>query len=358
MSLDGGGTLSIQWINGLGDKWGIRSVNGEFGGCIFALQDNRGYLSDDGWTGLKGRVSVDFNRLSSLLPLQMAEGIKKLKLNSLFAIEGDFWINSDYGKSFFDTLSFKGKLLGNEAVIKGYQLKKVQADLQYIPNRLDVQNFIVEDPAVSVKVPSGVVAFDQNEDCWGFSFPQVEVRNLKPSLLRDTETSSPMSPKFRSLIVKKIDFQNLKGNVDEVSTWQAEGSLQFLNSSRKNALQALFAIPAEILLRVGLDPQVLNPVKGMVFFDLQGDRFYLRRFRDVFSEGRGSKFYLVGPNPSWIDFDGNLSVNIRMKHYNLIFKITELFTFSIHGNIKKPLYGLQRQPKVSRKGRSAMMRQV
>lgn len=156
--------------------------------------------------------------------------------------------------------------------------------------------------------------------------------------------------KFRSLILKRIDFYELTGDIGHPETWQARGNLHFMNPSRKNPLHTLFAIPAEIILRLGLDPHVLNPVTGMIYFNLQNERFYLTRFKDVYSEGRGSKFYLAqGEEPSWMDFDGNLSVNIRMKQYNLIFKIAELFTVSVQGNIRKPHYSLQKQSKSSRR---------
>jgi len=119
---------------------------------------------------------------------------------------------------------------------------------------------------------------------------------------------------------------------------------------RKNVFHPLFAIPGEIILRLGLDPNVLNPVTGTIYFNLQGDKFYMTKFKDVYSEGRGSKFYLAGgPNPSWMDFEGNLSMQVRMKQYNLIFKIAELFTVSVEGNIKKPRYNLQKQSKGSRR---------
>ena len=106
-----------------------------------------------------------------------------------------------------------------------------------------------------------------------------------------------------------------------------------------------------MILRLGLNPEVLNPVTGTIYFNLQGDRFYFTKFKDVYSEGRGSKFYLAqGVSPSWMDMNGNLSIQIGMKQYNLIFKIAELFTVSIQGTVKKPKYFLQKHVKLPRKG--------
>lgn len=350
MSLDGSKPLLIDWENRLKGQGAIESIQGEFYGCTFALKRGRGTEEPSEWATLEGKVEIDFNRLSPLLSPSTAEAIQKLKIGSLYTIDGDFWINPERGMPFYEAISFKGKLQGQEAILKGYQMKSFRSDLQYVPGRFDLLNFAIEDPAGTVKAPNGVIALDDVKEHWVVSFPRLTVRNFRPYVLRGNEVSGEVKPKLKALVVKKIDFQEMKGNVDDIATWQAQGSLQFLNASRRNALQALFAIPAEIILRLGLDPQALNPVTGTVFFNLQGDRFYLKRFKDVFSEGRGSKFYLIGPNPSWIDFNGDLSMNIWMKQYNLIFKITELFTVSIQGNITEPRYLLQKQSNVSKKG--------
>jgi hypothetical protein len=178
-----------------------------------------------------------------------------------------------------------------------------------------------------------------------FFIPRLSVKNFKPALLKTLADSSGKS-KFRSLVIKQLEFNQVKGYLDQLDDWKAEGYLIFLNASRKNLYHPLLTIPAEIILRLGLDPQVLNPVTGTIYFNLIGDRFYLTRFKDVYSEGRGSKFNLASDKePSWIDFDGNLYIHFRMKQYNLIFKLAELFTISMKGNILMPHYHLHKQIK-------------
>lgn len=349
ISLDGSKPLIINWENQPEGKWTICSMQGEFAGCSFFLKKGRESVQNSEWMALQGQVIIDFNRSSALLTPKIANTIQNLKVGSLYTFSGNFWMNPDKEGSFLDTISFKGTLASKEAILKGYQMENLQADVQYIPGRLDIQNFLIKDSAGTVKVANCAVLLDQRQNQWNFFIPRLSVRNLRLNLLRDTESCGQTNAKFRSLILKRIEFQDLGGKLDEVQTWQAQGSFHFLNASRKNALHSLFAIPAEIILRLGLDPHVFNPVTGIIYFNLQGDRFYLNRFKDVYSEGRGSKFYLVGPAPSWMDFDGNLSVNIRMKQYNLLFKIAELFTVSIRGNIKKPRYTLQKQVRNSKK---------
>ncbi len=224
-------------------------------------------------------------------------------------------------------------------------MRSFHSQLQYVPGRFDLTDLIIEDQSGSLKAAAGAIVADQKGEQWTFSFPRFSIKNFRPAFLKKKGDGRPENPKWRSLVIKKLEVQQFEGVVDALPTWTAQGSLQFSTLSQKHPLQVLFAVPAEIILRLGLNPHVLNPVAGEVTFSLQGDRVYLQRFRNVFSEGRGSKFYLVGPDPSWIDFDGNLSLNVRMKHFNLMFKITELFTVAVQGNITKPRYFLQRQPR-------------
>ena len=38
-------------------------------------------------------------------------------------------------------------------------------------------------------------------------------------------------------------------------------------------------------------------------------------------------------------------MQVRMKQYNLLFKLAELFTVTVQGTLKEPTYTLQKQPK-------------
>ena len=147
-------------------------------------------------------------------------------------------------------------------------------------------------------------------------------------------------------MVRRAEINELNGKLSDSRTWKAKGQFHFCNPLKKNILCPLFTIPSELILRLGLDPHVLNPVTGSIYFNLLERRLILTRFKDIYSEGRGSKFYLdTHKGPSWVDLDGQLSVHIRMKQYNLIFKIAELFSVSIQGSYKKPKYTLQRAHK-------------
>ena len=346
--------LLVKWEKEPEKGYAVKSIKGKFSGCQFDLSEDQGPLHAEQWKALKGTVSLDFNRICPLLPLQAAEKIQKLKLGSSYGFSGRFWDDPQLGETLLETAYFKGSLTSREAILKGYQVQSVDAEVQYVPGRLDIQNLTLQDPAGAVKVPSVIAMLEPEKQNWSLHVPNASVRNLRVSLLRDTEGSKfSNKSKFRSLIIKRIDLRDFYGDLNRQETWQARGNFHFTNPARKNIFSPLFAIPGEIILRLGLDPNVLNPVTGTVYFNLQGDRFYFTKMKDVYSEGRGSKFYLAnGTVPSWMDFDGNLSVQFRMKQYNLIFKLAELFTVSVEGNIRKPRYTLLKQPKSSRRGSS------
>lgn len=332
--------LLIKWEKEKGDLI-LKSVKGVFAGALFDLSQD---IDQNQWKALKGSMTVDFDQISPLFPLTIAEKISQFKLKSPFTFLGNFWMNPDLGNSLLETIYFKGKLNAQEAIFKGFQVQKIEANVQYVPGRLDVQNLLFQDPAGVIKIPSFIALLDPKQDVWSLFMPQLSVRNFRVFLLRDTENEKMSNrSKYRNLIVKRIDIRDFYGELNSQETWRANGNLHFSNPSRKNFFHPLFAIPGEIILRLGLDPNVLNPVTGSINFSLNGDRFYLRKLKDVYSEGRGSKFYLA-EGPSWMDLRGNLSVQFRMKQYNLIFKIAELFTVSVKGDIRKPVYTLQKQP--------------
>lgn len=341
--------LKVNWSWDSSAGLNIYALHGNFCGLNFNLSSMSDYQS------YQGSVSIDFNQMKMLLNQELRQEITDLELGSNYTFQGDWTINFNQSDFLLNRLTFNGTLHSQEAIIKNTLFQSLVADLNYTPGLLTVSNLSIDDPAFHLKSDQISVQKSHETDSWWFSTPLAVVKDLSPTNLRDAPESdkgSTQSTKYKNLLIKRIDFHNFYGDLSNVRTWQTEGSLQFVNPTRKNAPHPLFAIPAEIVLRLGLNPQVLNPVTGTIFFELRGDRFYLNRFKDVYSEGRGSRFYLAeGPSESWMDLHGNLSVQVRMKQYNLLFKLAELFTVSIEGNIKKPQFYLQKSPKSVRKGK-------
>lgn len=346
-----GASLLIKWVSEEKEKWKIYSMRGVFGGCSFSLDKKREFsLLHMGTTELEGTLQIDPYNLSPLLPLDSAESIKKWKISSPITIKGDFHLHQMDGKRWFDSFSFQGVFVGEEIAVRGYRFKNLKGDMHYIPGHLDLKNISLDDPAGTMYIPQ--ITFERGKalDKWSFSIPRLTMNNIRFAHLRTSEEGLFSRGKFRFLEIKKMEFQEWTGEWGNEESSHALGNVHFVNTSKKTSFHPLLAIPAEIVLRLGLDPHVLSPVSGIIYFALQGNRMVLSRFKDVYSERRGSKFYLM-PNgkPSWIDFDGNISLHIGMKQYNLLFKLAELFSISIEGSVGKPIYSLQRRGK-SRKG--------
>jgi len=337
--------LKMTWREKDNQQVVLDSVEGQLFGVhallkYLALEENPA-----SWMALKGDVAINPQRFTTLVGPSLRKKIEELQLEGLYHFNGTWWMNSQWGRALEDVLYFQGKLESHAWDIKGFALDSLQADLQYVPGHLDVTNFTIEDQSGLLISPTMTLIKNTAADTWNLSVPQTQVKNFTPSLLREPE--APTSSNFKTLLVKQVELNNFTGLLDDIQTWRGEGNLAFVNPSRKNAHpHPLFAVPAEVILRLGLNPHVLNPVAGKIFFKVLGNRFYLTRFKDVYSEGRGSKFSLVeSGTPSWIDFDGNISVQIKMKQYNLMFKLAELFTVSIEGPIKKPKYMLYKHGK-------------
>jgi hypothetical protein len=148
----------------------------------------------------------------------------------------------------------------------------------------------------------------------------------------------------KTLMFNTIQIRDLIGMLGDRNTFTGQGELFFTNPPKKNLQHTIFAVPAEILTRIGLDLDLLTPVQGQIDFDIAGGRVTFSRFKDVYSKKKVAKFYLQSDGQeSYIDFDGNLFLKIKMKQYNLIFKLAELFTVTVQGTVKKPAYSLQKQ---------------
>lgn len=337
--------LNLKFVRENSDKISIQSLQGYFCGMHLNLKNISADAIEPEITHLQGKIDFDINLITPLLSPPLVQQIKDLELGSMFSLHGNYAYNHQLvGRSFLDQVYFTGKLSAQEAIFKGFRFQEFFANINYQPNEIKINDLNIEDRAIGVEAKEISLKYNERYDAWWFNSPLFVVKNFRPYLLRNMLDYDPgFTSKYKTFLIKRLDLQNISGKISDTQSWQAKGNFHFLNSAQKNISHPLLAIPAEIILRLGLNPQVLNPVSGTIFFDMRGDYFYLTRFKDVYSEGRGSKFYLAeSSNPSWIDLKGNVNIQIKMKQYNLLFKLAELFTVSMEGNIKKPKFYLQK----------------
>jgi|GEM_PF-6211350 len=336
----------------------IQSVKGSFCGMDIDLKGGKRDRLVLRISQLQGKVDLKLNQFTNLLSRCTIEKIQRLQLDGLFTFQGNYGYDYRSEQDFSDNFYFQGDLTSNQPFLKGFKVEKISAHLNYRPKNLEMQGLLIEDPSGKIQADHIYVTQGGHSSSWLFAIPFLSIKNFKPALLRErTETDFNPHSRFKTLQVKRAEIKNSNGELTDSKSWKGEGELHFLNLSRKSLTHPLLTIPAEIILRLGLNPQVLNPVTGTILFDLKDDRFYFTRFKDVYSEGRGSKFYLAEtPTCSWMDMQGNLNVRIKMKQYNLLFKLAELFTVSVEGNIKNPTFSLLKQRNIRKSSKSLFLK--
>ena len=165
--------------------------------------------------------------------------------------------------------------------------------------------------------------------------PEFLISDLRPSLLRKNLQSYQRIKPFQ---LKRMVFNEVAGSLMNKELLTGKGSLSFVNTFKRE--HNLLDIPKEIISRIGLDPVLLVPIQGEMDFFVKEGKILFNKLKNSFSESKRSYFYLSNKSDSYLDFNGNLHIDIRMKQH-VLFKITQLFTLSIEGTLNKPRYFLK-----------------
>lgn len=326
--------LVLNWKNNE-QGFSITKVEGQFSGQNLLLLENLHSKSDD-TINLQGRIDLDLAKLSPLLSPPLQRQIHSLQISRGFSLDGSFSFPRNRPADF----SFQGNTAAEDFTFFTQMFKKLDSELSFYKDSLTFKNLTLEDPALSLSCKQISLTKKSDED-WCVEVPLIEAHSIKPRLFQDPRKRRNES---KTLVIKHAELHNFSGSFSDPGSFTATGSLYFHNPAKKNLFNILFAIPNDIIARIGLDLNLLTPVMGHVDYALAGNKIYLTNLADVYSDGRRSKFYLSEEStPSYVDLAGNMDVKINMKQYNIIFKIAELFTISIKGTLDKPLYTLQKQ---------------
>lgn len=334
--------LKLNWTIEADDGFIIHDAHGYFAGMDVDLRSNPNHPSNSDHIFLSGLIDFKPEVTASLISPELINKAKEWKLTDGYRLNGLWTIGKgDHQEDTPPDINFHGRLEGYDFKIKGYRLENLVAHLMVSPGMIRVQNLQINDPSVQINIPS-VDIYKTNQGSWYLSLPKLAAQNFRPSLLREVnvDVAGPMKP----LQVTQFEIENLQGDLSDSSLLTGKGKLVFTNPPKKNLQNTIFAIPGEILTRLGLNLTVLNPVTGTILFEINNGYFMLKKFKDVYSESKLSKFVISSRNgPSYVDFDGNIHLLIRMRQYNLFFKLAELFTVSVGGTIEKPTYSLSKQ---------------
>ncbi len=235
----------------------------------------------------------------------------------------------------FSPTSFRGTLRGKEAVIKNYTLRQLQATVDYRPTQFDIRQLSIEDPAgqIAIKEWHGIRSHPLKD--WEIYIPYVRVQQLYPSLLRKrgVEKKEP-----HPLQIRQLTLTELTGIIGRPFTFKGQGSLYFTQQEKRET--SFLDLPRAFLKEWGLDLALFSPVRGAATFEIRQGKMRFSSLSEAVSEGGHSEFYFVENKPSYIDFNGELFLNLRMKQ-NVALKLAEPFILAVRGTWEKPVYTIE-----------------
>lgn len=222
---------------------------------------------------------------------------------------------------------FQGELKGRESFIKEYQIQEIQALVDYTSKRLRLKNLTVKDPAGSF-----VIKECQIDDSWRLSIPLIKGKDFRPSALKKRGECEKEPKPF---LIRNLILTDISGQLNDLQSIGGYGSFNFSQQVKKEP--SFFDIPLALLKDLGLD--LFTPTMGECHFYLSNRRMILTRLENAFSEGKRSEFFLA-EEPSYVDFQGRLSLNLRMKQ-SVVLKWMEPFMIAVRGTVEKPKYSLK-----------------
>jgi hypothetical protein len=340
---DGRDLLTINWRDDPIHGFTIDSLQGAFCGLGASLQCPAENAHDKNKIVLEGDLAIDVPVAAKLLSPEIELGLAAAQIGRGYTLRGRWHLNRDGNESGGLPYQFSGVLLGNDIEFKGYQFQRLQAGVESDANKIIARNLWLQDSAGSVHIENMTLISSPAHPSWTMALEDITVSNFRPSMLQHAgEPPPPMTTSH--FVIPKFQIPLITGVLSNPQSYTGRGYFDFSNRSKKVMHHPLFVIPTEILHRIGLDLAVLNPVTGIVYFDVHDGKFFLTKFKDVYSEGKLSKFYLPSNDRnSYVDFDGNLHLQVKMKQYNLLFKLAELVTVSVSGTLQRPIYSLQKQ---------------
>lgn len=326
-------SLSIHWKNGRENRPYIHQVSGSLEGIACDLKEDPGIVH-----ALMGDVHIRSSNAISFIYPELSKQLSEWNINNEFVLTGK-WRFFKNNKAAEDPPFFQGKLRANPFVVNGYEFESLEAICFLSKQKIAFDQMTLKDQAGDFSVNELIFQQDKNA-LWSIHLANANLANFRPHLMRVSDVFLAVP---KTLNIRQFDLNQVEGVLQNPLTIKGKGRLSFSNPSKDQIPNTLFAIPEEMLSKIGLNLALLTPVTGTIFFEIEKGKIVLKKFRDVFSEGKVSKFYLADTeDPPSLDFGGNLHVEIAMKQYNLLFKLAELFNVSITGNLARPIYSLQK----------------
>ena len=302
----------------------LQSIKGSFFGLDIDFERNQ-TLDNSQFFALTGEVNIDWSDFKPLLPKPLSQIIQDYDMGRGYKLTGDVLVNnSDLKKS-----QFKGYFKGRNFELFGYKFKNLLSNFEYSNDYLLFQNVSISDEALALAIPHINLAGKK------ISIPTLTLHDLRPSLL---QKCGRLPGRLKPFVIKHLEFQRIQGTLGDKQSFSGKGNLSFINTFKRDF--SLLDLPKEIFGRIGLDVGLLVPVRGDLFCELDGTRIHFSKLENAYSDGERSEFFLPTKKPAYIDLDGQIHIDLRMKQYVLL-KITEPFTLSIRGSLDRPKFSLK-----------------
>lgn len=314
--------IQVLWKQTLEEGFQIKQANGMISGVLVNIEP----LDVENNSGnLAGSVSFQLDKIPFFLKSKFGEKLRTYGLKGNFTLKGNWAFGEKTG--FF----FNGTLQGQELIFKDCLFRSCTANIEFSPQIKILKNIFVTDSCGRIEVPE--MGIELVKDDARFRIPLLRINQLRPNLLRNSRGF--LAASATPLLFKQIEVKNLEGSLLDPDHIVGEGRLAFANPKKSTSFE-------KKLSAVGLDPTLLTPVSGSIYYTIRDGKILLTKFKDLYSAGKLSKFSLQKtPHQSFMDFDGNLHVYVKMKQYNLLFKLADLFTMTIQGTFQNPEYALQ-----------------
>jgi hypothetical protein len=317
-------------IDGRSDNKEILEVDGRYDGEIEILR-MKGALAGIDFdltpshsleeNAFKGKVAFDLQTMKPLLSEGVAEFVDRLKLGKGIEVIGDLY--------YMDGLCFNGVIKGTDFDCMGACLSTLFGSIHLERGVCTLKDFSIADRSMMAFCP--LATFDASSKGCLFDAKTFKIEHLRPCLMSKKGERNKLSNPF---MIESLEFFDLKGDLENVDTLTGKGEVYFTNSfdQQKNPILGL---AKEIIGRIGLDPVLMIPVVGEIDFSIADGKIHLLKMQNSYSDRKRSYFYLWNKSQSYIDFDGNIHIDIRMKQYAL-FKFAELFIISLEGSLSSP----------------------
>ncbi len=337
-------SLYVNWEHNAEAGLSILKAEGSYQGISIDLERDPGLAPSQEAIHLVGTVAINAAKAHRFFPEVMAHKILEWRAGDGYFLRGKWRLRKSAAEDYSQKLHFTGLLQGDRFQLRGYQFDSLYAHLDYTPAAIKVKELKGQDVSGELNVEK-IDFFQAENGQWVFIMPTLKVSKFRPCLLQEVGMPTPQVSK--PLIIQSLVLSGCQGSLSDTQSIVGQGTLNFTNRSKKLLQNTIFHIPADILSRIGLDLSVLTPVSGTITYQIRDGKVFLTKLKDVYSEGKISKFNLLQASnaPSYMDFDGRLNVQVRMRQHNLLFKLAELFTVRIQGTLAHPLYALNKQRK-------------